>query len=293
MPLIKKYQEFTSYSPMGKYCTDYEAYSAISDSWNHYGLHCHDFFEFYIFFRGISYFCIDEQVIPLKPYTLVILPPFYLHGLVGHQVSNSYERSWLYVTPAMMQTIGMGIQNLSAFFTECVQTGKAYYYLDRDTAGECRTIIEKITNGMETKSQIEKWNNYIHVAELLSKIYHITHAFESIAKPVILNETIQSILTYINNHFTESISIPELSRRFNISSSYMARTFAAYTGRSLYDYVLYRRIMLAKEIINDGKTLTEAAYECGFNDYSGFLRAFINTTGQSPSTYRKHINSLY
>ena len=72
----------------------------------------------------------------------------------------------------------------------------------------------------------------------------------------------------------------------------MTREFAAYTSRSVYDYVIYRRILSAKELICAGKPFTEIAFECGFNDYSCFLRAFQKLTGQSPSAYKKYIKSI-
>ena len=51
--------------------------------------------------------------------------------------------------------------------------------------------------------------------------------------------------------------------------------------------MLYRRVLYAKELIAAGKPLNEVAYQCGFNDYSSFLRSFSKMTGMSPSAYRK------
>ncbi len=289
------YKEVTTYSSMSENCTDYEPFSGtFGVPPGYFGLHCHDFFEFYIFFKGVPYFFLNEQVFSLKPCTLIILPPFHMHGVINTQEASScdYERSWLYVTPAMMQTIGMGIHNFADFFTECVQTGRAYFNIDYDTAESCRKIIENICRNMTVQNQMEKWQNYLYVAEFISKIYNIAHVSDATSKPIILNKTIQAVLGYINNNFTEAISIPELSRRFGISVSYMAREFTMYTGRSVYDYVLYRRILLAKQLICAGKPFTETAYECGFNDYSGFLRAFGKLTGQTPRAYKKYIKSI-
>ena len=51
--------------------------------------------------------------------------------------------------------------------------------------------------------------------------------------------------------------------------------------------MLYRRVLLSKEMINSGIPLNEVAFQCGFNDYSSFLRAFTKIAGASPSAYRK------
>ena len=290
--MAKKTKEITTYSPMNKSCTNFEPFSDTTYNWNYSGLHCHDFFEFYLFFSDSAYYYLNEQVVPLERCTLLILPPFYLHGFIGNQIIEKYDRSWLYITPAALQAIGMGIQDFSAYFSKCVQTGKSYFYIDEKTAEECRTIIQKIDKNSAIQSKSNRWKNYLYVAEFLSKIYDVAQVSDTLATPITLNNDIQSVLVYINNHFTEDISIPELSHLFSISSSHLARTFSSYTGRSIYDYVLYRRIMLAKELIYSGKPFTEVSFECGFNDYSGFLRAFRKLTGQSPSTYRKYITVL-
>ena len=62
-----------------------------------------------------------------------------------------------------------------------------------------------------------------------------------------------------------------------------------FTNRSVYDYVLYRRVMLARQQMMGSASLNDIAYQCGFNDYSNFLRSFGKIVGMSPSQYRKQL----
>lgn len=55
----------------------------------------------------------------------------------------------------------------------------------------------------------------------------------------------------------------------------------------MYDYSLHRRVMQAKALISSACPLSEVAFQCGFNDYSSFLRVFSKMAGMSPSAYRK------
>lgn len=285
------YKKQSNYSPMLSENQNYEAFSGISATWDFFGIHCHDFFEFYLFHNGMPYFCIDEQVFPLKPYTLVILPPFHLHGLVSNRPTNDYRRSWLYVSPALMRNLGMGIQDFSEFFKECVKNGRAYFYIDAEIALKLNALIESIQQNRDTRTSIERWKNYIYVADFLSIAYDVAKNSNVKCKPIVLNETIQSVLAYINNHFTEPLSLHGLCKQFGLSPSHMSRSFSSYAGTSLYDYILYRRIMLAKEMICADKPFMEVALECGFNDYSCFLRAFTKVTGKTPREYKKYIIS--
>ena len=51
--------------------------------------------------------------------------------------------------------------------------------------------------------------------------------------------------------------------------------------------MLHRRVQMAKAMINEAIPLNEVAYQCGFNDYSNFLRVFSKMSGMSPSAFRK------
>lgn len=286
------YKKQSSYSPMLNNNPDYDAYSGTTELWDFYGLHYHDFYEFYIFYTGVPYFCVEEQVFPLKPCTLVILPPFILHGLVSSQTSKDYERSWMYITPSIMQTIGIGIQDFNAFFKECLDNGKLYFYIDRDTADKLRKLIEEIKENVNKVTPIEKWKNAHCIAEFLYTIYEIAKNTEAESSPIVINETMQAVLNYINNNFAENLSIDGLAKQFSLSPSYLSRSFSAYTGRSIYNYIQYRRIMLAKEMICSNKPFMEVAFECGFNDYSCFLRAFTKSTGKTPKEYKKFTSQL-
>ena len=99
----------------------------------------------------------------------------------------------------------------------------------------------------------------------------------------------QDILSYVNQNFTTAIKLDALARQFGVSVSFLSHEFVKYTGRSVYDYVLYRRILLAKELISSSIPLNEVSFQCGFNDYSSFLRSFTKMAGMSPSAYRKSI----
>ena len=285
-------KETSTYSPMGNRCTDFEPYYNISSFPGYTGFHCHDFYEFYLFFSGAPYHCIGGQITPLVPYTLVIIPPFHMHGVIGAQAEVPYERAWMYITTAMVQRVSMGMTDLNHYFRECARTGRAYFTIRQQDAQKLRSHVLDIREHLGDQTEIGKWQNSLRVAHFLSDVYELTQISDASYRPVVLNESMQAILNYINEHFREQISVSELSRKFGISASYMAREFTAYTGRSVYDYVLYRRILCAKELICAGKPFTEIAFECGFNDYSCFLRAFQKLTGQSPSAYKKYIRSI-
>jgi AraC-like DNA-binding protein len=100
-------------------------------------------------------------------------------------------------------------------------------------------------------------------------------------------DTMQRCADYIDRSYAQELSLESLARQFGVSVSFLSHEFVRYTGRSVYDYVLHRRVQMAKAMINEAMPLNEVAYQCGFNDYSNFLRVFSKMAGMSPSAFRK------
>ncbi len=84
----------------------------------------------------------------------------------------------------------------------------------------------------------------------------------------------------------ESLSLDDLSNTFFASKYVLLREFKKYTGISIHQYLLIRRILNAQELIRSGVKPKEACIQCGFSDYSSFYRAFKARCGSSPEQYR-------
>ena len=102
------------------------------------------------------------------------------------------------------------------------------------------------------------------------------------------DKQIEEILKYINNNLSEDLSILILSDKFFISKYYLMHKFKKETGYTLHNYVLQKRLLMAKELIKSGESVTKASLQCGFKDYSSFLRSFkkmFNTTPRDRGNY--------
>ena len=139
----------------------------------------------------------------------------------------------------------------------------------------------------DSAAPLVRFDNYAKVVQFMSIICQAMSRANEASEPIVVNEAMQDVLAYINEHYTTPIKLEPIARQFGVSVSFLSHEFVKYTGRSVYDYVLYRRVLLAKELIASDRPLNEVAYHCGFNDYSSFLRSFTRLAGQSPSAYRK------
>ncbi len=93
------------------------------------------------------------------------------------------------------------------------------------------------------------------------------------------------IITYINQNLTNELSLSILSKQFSMSTSHLNRIFKEETGTTLQKYITIQRIALAKTLLADGCTVTEAFSKSGFGDYSNFYKTFTKAVGISPKNY--------
>ena len=66
----------------------------------------------------------------------------------------------------------------------------------------------------------------------------------------------------------------------------LARQFRSMCGTSPYRYLLMRRLDLARDLIHQGRSLVDVAYDAGFADQAHFTRVFRSAFGLTPARYR-------
>ncbi|MEN8186014.1 MAG: ATP-binding protein [Bacteroidota bacterium] len=101
-----------------------------------------------------------------------------------------------------------------------------------------------------------------------------------------LQKIIKIIHEEISNHSFGSST--HLSQKMHLSESQIYRKLKAITGKSTAVFIRSVRLQKAKELIlTTDKTISEIAYEVGFNDPSWFSRAFKEEFGFAPSAIPK------
>jgi len=97
---------------------------------------------------------------------------------------------------------------------------------------------------------------------------------------------------YMNSHYSEPLSLEQMSELFGISPNYFSRLFKQYLGTSFIDHLTACRMRVAKQMIRTGMKITEVAQLTGFSDYSYFSRVFRNVEGLSPREFQKNCTIL-
>lgn len=101
------------------------------------------------------------------------------------------------------------------------------------------------------------------------------------------NGKIEQVISYINEHYGDDLTVEGLAESVGISSRYLRRCFRENTGISCSGYITSVRIEKAKKLLwSSSKTVTEIAGLTGFNSSQYFSRIFYQYVGRTPSQYR-------
>lgn len=93
---------------------------------------------------------------------------------------------------------------------------------------------------------------------------------------------------FIDEHFTETITVEQMSRIANMSISGFAHRFKKFLGLAPLQYLTRLRIGLAQKIlISTDKPIVDVATEVGYDTIGHFNNQFKNFVGVSPKNYRK------
>ncbi len=99
----------------------------------------------------------------------------------------------------------------------------------------------------------------------------------------------QKVIFYIENHFTEDITLSEIAKKFGYNEKYLSHTLHELTGTHFRKLLTIYRINKAKELLSSQTqtNVSSIALCCGFSALNTFHRAFKEVTGMTPSEYKK------
>lgn len=98
---------------------------------------------------------------------------------------------------------------------------------------------------------------------------------------------VRTVLSYINQHFSEEISVGDLAARQKCNPDYLSRVFKRTVGSGIIEYLHRIRIDHARRLLQAERfTVGEIGFMVGFQDHSHFGKVFRRTVGVSPQGYR-------
>lgn len=98
---------------------------------------------------------------------------------------------------------------------------------------------------------------------------------------------LKEILSFIQEHYSQELTLDEIAEHVNICKSECCRFFKKYMKMTIFDYILFLRIQNSLPLLKEGESVTKIASMTGFSTSAYYGQIFKRYMGCSPSRYRK------
>lgn len=237
---------------------------------NQFQMHTHEFYEIYCFLSGSAKYYVEGTIYPLKPGDIIIMKKSEAHSLLINR-DIPYERIVINFNANAL------LENFADKFIPFLDS-RPFGEKNRYPAADFQETawlyyLEKIciSQDMATKR--------LYLTILMEQLYE---NYGNIHSHDVPQDNIRDIIEYINQHLTDDLSLDVLCTQFYISKSHLNRKFRQITGSTVWNYIQTKRILLAKEFLQNSTHPTEVYSKCGFQDYSSFFRAYTSKFHTSP-----------
>lgn len=153
-------------------------------------------------------------------------------------------------------------------------------------------VLKQTIEAMITAAKLNSSPDDLLVRGELLRLFYYLHTYGHITcgknEKAADTERIQPVLTHIDQHYAENLTVDSLAQLIPLSPSYFMYCFKRVTGTSIVSYITQIRIKNACELLqSSNKQVVQIAMECGFDNLSNFNRQFKKNTGCSPMQYRR------
>ena len=271
-----------AYEERGYLTEDYRLFHLDERQKSEIAWHYHTFHKLLLLLRGDGFYAIEGQRFPLEPGDVIFVGRGCIHR-PELRPDADYERYILYISPEYLRRVGNGCDLETCFLR--AQEEASYVVRPRGQYGEISRLLGELERN---PSDVGFGQKLLGEAALLRLLITLTRAVEESRLRGVpgsgSDRTVPLILHWIGQHLTEPITVDMLAERFSISKYHMMRLFKAETGCTIHQYLLSKRLLLARELLADGSSAKDACFRSGFQDYTTFSRAYKKEFSVSPKT---------
>lgn len=255
--------------------------------------HYHDFHKIVVFISGNVTYVVEGKHYKLRPWDILFVSSNELHKPIIDR-NEYYERIIIWVNSKYLEAYSTEDGNLLTCFELAIKEKINLFRLSSVNLELIKNLLFSLENSIKNKGfgcKILQNSIFIQFTVYLNRLM-LTSKVKQQEKDIKYDERIVNILSYINANLDSDLSVDNIASRFYISRYYLMHNFKEQTGYTMHNYILQKRLAKAATLIKKGLQITYAADQCGFNDYSSFVRAFKKSFGLSPKQYYKAIEEI-
>lgn len=249
--------------------------------------HWHEELELAYIVNSRSFHYIDGVCVEGIPGRLIVTNSESTHNIIQDTAATSKE--------------GLGAVVIlidAKFLEEHFPEYQSIYFINEKTQArpEIRDIIMKLS---EYANRTERMSHDVLYAKglILQLLYYMCEEGTVKRDEFGVNfkknmERLKEVLTYLEEHYAESISQNQVAQKFYFNAEYFSRYFKRCMGMTFTEYLVRYRLQKARrELVESDKRVIDIAMEHGFSDDRRFINAFKKYYETTPLQYRKQNKS--
>ncbi|MFC5469126.1 AraC family transcriptional regulator [Cohnella suwonensis] len=248
--------------------------------------HIHNAYELYLLLEGDLNFYVHQSCYHLKPGALMILNDLEMHKAV-YSTDGPYKRIFIHIPPAFLHHYSTEQTDLTACFVKRETGLRNFIQLESEQVH----FFTQQVHEMQEARQSRYFGNDVLIDSCLLRILIMVNGLFQVEAfndglSVHYPPNVKEIITYVEEHILEPLSLDQIASALSLNKYYLCRIFKKETGTTIFRYILLKRISLSRILLAEGKNVTEACFQSGFQNYTNFITEFRKITGYTPKKYR-------
>lgn len=241
-----------------------------------FSMHTHESYELYYFAGGSGIYRVEGTPYPLQKGDILIMRPAEAH-YIDITENIPYTRLSVNFKPELIGGIDPSGRLLAPFDNRKIGSFNRYR-AENFKSDAYKIFIKNIT----TDSPDRRVQTITNLLPLLNEI---SLASDSLSETEITKSLDSKIISYINRHLADDITLDDICKKYYISKTHLCRIFKKATASTIVEYITVKRLVMARQLILSGVPPTKVYLQCGFKDYSSFYRTYKKKYGVSPSKH--------
>ncbi len=232
-------------------------------------IHTHDEFELYINLSGDISFLVENTLYPVSRGDVIIARPGVQHHCI-YRSEKPHKLFWILFDCKKNQAI---LDFLQQDFRENFISPRD------DLREELLSLCEKLHS--QTLSKEEQLYSFFRFFAILRESRN-EQPFTGSSLPQDLTE----IISYINRHICEELSVAEIAKHFYLSQSTLERRFKQTLKITPLAFIRKKKLFLATQMLRSGESVIKTSLNLGYNDISYFIELFKRNYHCTPHEYK-------
>jgi len=257
--------------------------------------HMHDWYELVYVYQGKGTFFIDQTFYEMRAGDLFFIPPNVIHRAFPDP-SDPVTSTAVFLSPKLAREDAEApdaVPPLHCF--ALARTANKYRFpLSKRMRDVVASALEacdiELRDRRKGCTQLVRYG----VLSLLIRLAWELEGGDSKPEPAPAHVPpwLKETLEYIDKHLQADLRLSALCKMAAVSPSHFSRTFRQTVGMTVTDYVVAKRIALAKNrLVHTEEQVQHIAYECGFESLPYFHKKFKTITGYTPMVYKRLHNA--